>query len=132
MATECTLQALAALDQTDPDAVQGMLQTCTGFLMQPSLWLWALGITIACAAVGAAIGLAKGRWVAGFVWGAALGPIGWIVIALSRSTLVECPECSRRNVPAAKVCRHCGINLQAAVRRSARATMKRNDSGRGW
>ena len=132
MATECTLAALNDLDQTDPEAVQALLQTCTGALLDPSLWFWALVITVVCAAVGALIGMVKGRWVAGLVWGAALGPIGWIVIALSRSNLVECPECGRRNVPAAKACRHCGINLQAAARRSVRASLKRNDSGRGW
>ena len=58
------------------------------------------------------IGWVKGRWLAGFVWGAALGPIGWIVIALSKAALRECPECGRRNRPDAKVCHYCGIDFR--------------------
>jgi hypothetical protein len=132
MALECSLDALSTLDQTDPEAVQALLDACTATLLDPLLWKWALFITLACALVGAFIGWAKGRWLAGLVWGALLGPIGWLVIALSRSGHPECPECGRRNVPAAKVCRHCGVHLGSAANRSERARLRRNDSGRGW
>lgn len=132
MALECTMAALTNLDQTDPDAVQALLHSCIGTLLNPTLWAWALGITVAGGVVGLLIGLVKGRWLAGLAWGAALGPIGWIIVALSKSHFVECPDCGRPNAPAAKACRHCGVNLVAAARRSARATVRRNDSGRGW
>lgn len=132
MALECSFSALTNLGQTDPDAIQALLQSCTGMLLDPTIWAWAIGITIACALVGAFIGLAKGRWVAGLVWGAALGPIGWLVIALSKSALPECPECGHGNATSAKACRHCGVNLRAAALRSERARLKSNDSGRGW
>lgn len=132
MALECSLSALTNLDQTDPDAVQALLQTCTGALSSPTLWGWALGITVACALVGAFIGMAKGRWLAGLVWGAALGPIGWLIVLFSKSSLPECPECGRPNATSAKACRHCGINLRAAALKSERARLKSNDSGRGW
>ncbi|MEP7044955.1 MAG: zinc ribbon domain-containing protein [Dokdonella sp.] len=132
MALQCNFDALSNLDQTDSDAMQALLQVCTEAAFDPTLWIWAIGITLGCAIVGAVIGLAKGRWVAGLVWGAALGPIGWIVIALSKSSLLECPECGHRNVPSAKACRHCGVNLSVAAKRSVRASLKRNDSGRGW
>jgi ribosomal protein L40E len=132
MASECTLAALTSLDQSDPDAVRALLQTCTQSLLSPSLWAWAIGITIAFALIGALIGAAKGRMVAGLVWGAALGPIGWLVIALSKSRLPECPECGLTNPTDAKACRHCGLNLRAASTRTDRARFKRNDSGRGW
>ena len=56
MALECSLSALTNLDQTDPDAVQALLQSCTGALLSPTLWAWTLGITVACALVGAFIG----------------------------------------------------------------------------
>ena len=132
MALECSFSALTNLDQTDPDAVQALLQTCTGALSSPILWAWALGITAACALVGAFIGMAKGRWLAGLVWGAALGPIGWLIVLFSKSSLPECPECGRPNATSAKACRHCGINLRAAALKSERARLKSNDSGRGW
>ncbi|GAA0709956.1 hypothetical protein GCM10009105_10810 [Dokdonella soli] len=132
MTLECSFSALANLDQSDPDAVQALLHACTSTLLDPLLWKWALLITLGCAVVGAVIGVAKGRWLAGLLWGAALGPIGWLVIALSKSGHPECPECGRPNVPNAKACRHCGVNLRAAALMSERARLKRNDSGRGW
>jgi ribosomal protein L40E len=132
MALECSLAALTSLDQTDPDAVRALLQTCTQTLLSPALWAWVLGITLACAVVGALVGAAKGRWLAGLIWGAALGPIGWLVIALSKGNLPECPECGLDNPSDAKSCRHCGVNLRVAAMRNDRARFKRNDSGRGW
>lgn len=127
MEPACTLSALANLDQSDPDAVQALLQACTDALLDPSLWWWALAITLFCAVVGALIGKAKGRWLAGLLWGAALGPLGWLIVALSRSGFVECVECGRPNAPAAKVCRHCGVDLRKAARQSERSRLKRDD-----
>jgi ribosomal protein L40E len=132
MALECTLSALAGVDQTDPDAVQALLQTCIGTLLSPALWEWVLGLTIGCALIGALIGFAKGRWIAGAIWGAALGPIGWLVIALSKSNLRECPECGQRNQPDAKVCRHCGIDFRKYAGQSTRSRLKAQDRTRGW
>ena len=132
MALECNLASLDALDQSDPDAVQALLQACTAMLFDPVLWTWVLGITVGCAVVGAFIGHARGRWLAGLLWGAALGPIGWLVIVFSKSGLIECPDCGHANVPAAKACRQCGINLKAAALRSQRSQLKRVDRHRGW
>jgi ribosomal protein L32 len=132
MALECTLGALDKVDQTDPAAVQALLQQCVSTLLDPTLWGWALLLTFLCAAVGAMIGWAKGRWLAGLVWGAALGPIGWIVIALSKSGLRECPECGRRNRPDAKVCRYCGIDFRKYAGQSSRSRLKAQDRSRGW
>lgn len=132
MALECTLAELAKVDQTDPDSVQALLQSCTGALLDPGLWAWAIGLTLGCALIGAMIGWVKGRWVAGLLWGAALGPIGWVVIALSRSGLGECPECGRRNQPDAKVCRYCGIDFRKHAGQSTRARLKAQDRSRGW
>lgn len=132
MALECTLDALTSLDQSDPAAVQELLQTCTRTLLSPSLWAWALGLTAACAVIGGLIGATKGRWIAGSAWGAALGPIGWVIIALANGKEPECPDCGRTNPTVAKACRHCGVNLRAAAMRTERASSRRNDSGRGW
>ncbi|MEO7432105.1 MAG: hypothetical protein ABIR62_08775 [Dokdonella sp.] len=132
MALECTLAALTNLDQTDPDAVQELLQICTRTLLSPTLWAWALGFTVVCAVIGGLIGATKGRMVAGVVWGIALGPIGWVVIAVSNGNQPACPDCGQTNPTDAKTCRHCGVNLRAASMRTDLASFKRNDSGRGW
>jgi|SRR5690606_8500489 len=132
MELACSFDALAALDQSDPEAVHAMLRICLDMLFDRTVLTWLFGITLGCALVGAIIGHAKGRWLAGLLWGAALGPIGWLIVMLSRSGLVECPDCGRPNVPAAKACRHCGINLRAAALRSERSQLKRVDRTRGW
>ncbi|HEY0178149.1 MAG TPA: hypothetical protein VGC30_00770 [Dokdonella sp.] len=124
--------ALNGLDASDADAIDASLRTCLDAALDPSLWVWTLGLTLACALVGLFVGIAKGRWLAGLLWGAMLGPIGWIVVALSKSGFVECPDCGRRNAPSAKACRHCGVNLRAAAQRSPRADNRRIDRGRGW
>src|SRR3954470_8614151 len=131
MALECTLAELAKVDQTDPDAVQALLHQCTSALLDPSLWAWALLLTLICALIGGLIGWSKGRFVAGLVWGAALGPIGWLVIIFSRAGQRECPECGRRNLPDAKVCRFCGIDFRKAGQ-SPRARLKAQDRSRRW
>jgi len=132
VALECTLASLANVDQTDPEALQALLQQCTAALLDPVMWEWALALTVACALIGALIGWAKGRWLAGLLWGAALGPIGWVVIALSKSSLIECPECGRRNRPDAKVCRFCGIDFRKYAGQSSRSRLKAQDGSRGW
>lgn len=128
----CTLSALSHVDSTDPVAVQALLEDCVDTLLDPALWEWAILLTLVCAVVGALIGWSKGRWIAGFVWGAALGPIGWVVIALSKSNRRECPECGRRNAPDAKVCHYCGIDFRKYAGQSTRSRLKAQDRSRGW
>lgn len=123
----CTLSALAGVDQADPEAVRALLQTCVATLLDPGLWAWALVLTLACGAIGALIGRYRGRWLAGLLWGALLGPIGWVVIALSRPVSAGCPECGQPNAAPAARCRHCGVDLGEAVRRSERSRRKRDD-----
>ena len=132
MALECTLGALKSLDQTEPDAVQAVLDVCTKALLAPSLWYWALGLTVACALVGALLGAAKGRWLWGLLWGAALGPIGWIVVLLSRATQPLCPECAKPNPPGLKRCRHCGVDLSVAAARSSRSRLRGETRTSKW
>ncbi|MDR2013843.1 MAG: hypothetical protein LBQ20_12635 [Rhodanobacter sp.] len=96
MTLQCDFATLWHLDPDDPDEVQTLVQTCLDTMFDPVLWKWALIFTLVCIVVGAAIGHVKGRWLAGLLWGAALGPIGWIVIALSRSKRQEPVQGSRR------------------------------------
>jgi hypothetical protein len=129
MALECSIDALSNIDTTDPEALQALLQTCNDVLFDPMLWVWALVITVVCAAVGAYIGHKKGRWVSGLVWGLALGPIGWLIVALFRSSPPKCPACGLANPPDAKFCGHCGVNLTVAAMQRDLARVKRSDGG---
>lgn len=132
MALQCSFAELRALDQGDLDAVQALLDACTRALLAPSLWLWAIGLTLACGAIGALLGLAKGRWLWGLVWGAALGPLGWIVVVLSASARTPCPECATPNPPGCTRCRHCGVDLAAAAARSSRSRLRDASRRDGW
>jgi hypothetical protein len=128
----CTIAELSRLDTSDLDAVMQMNEACLRVLLDPTLWAWMIGLTLVSVAGGAWIGWIKGRVVAGVVWAALLGPIGWIVVALGKSKLPPCPECGKGNQAAAKTCRHCGVDLQKAVRRTARSRLKGADSDVGW
>lgn len=131
MALECSLGGLSGLDTRDIDAVQTMLDACLGMLLDPVLWIWAIAITIACGVIGAVIGWTKGRAFAGMIWGLVLGPIGWIVIALMRSKLSECPECARPNSNSARICRHCGLDFRKFAMRTDRSNQKSASSSGG-
>jgi len=132
MGLSACIDAWSRLDPADPASVQLALDGCMKALLDPVLWAWVVGINVACALVGLLIGWARGRPLMGFLWGAALGPIGWAVVLLSRAGLEECPECGQPNVPRAKACRHCGVNIKAAAARSPRSALKRVERGRGW
>ncbi len=129
---ECSLGELSRLDTTDLDALMRMNEACLAMLLDPALWAWMLGVTAVCILGGAIIGWIKGRVMAGIIWAAVLGPIGWIIVALSRSRLPVCPECGKGNPASARACRHCGVNLRQAAERTARSRMKGADSGGSW
>lgn len=82
MSVECSLEAYAGLDPEDLDATREILDACLSVLLAPELWWWMIGLSLFFVLVGAAIGYAKGRVVAGVVWSAVLGPFGWLVVAL--------------------------------------------------
>ena len=91
--------AWRSLDTADLDAVMRMNEACLAMLLDPVLWGWMLGITAVCILGGALIGWVKGRTLAGIVWAAVLGPIGWIIVALSPSKLPTCPSAARAIPP---------------------------------
>jgi len=69
--------------------------------------------------VGWVIGERKGRPEAGFLFGALLGPIGWLIVAVgpdvkaaeATTRLKKCPFCAELVQPEAKVCKHCGKDI---------------------
>lgn len=73
--------------------------------------------------VGWGIGERKGRAGAGFVFGALLGPIGWVVVLLGPDLKVEqestrlrkCPYCAELVQPDAKLCKHCGQDIEDVI-----------------
>lgn len=125
---ECSLAALSKLDTSDFDALERMNEACLNVLLDPTLWAWMTAFTVISIAGGALIGRLKGRMMAGIIWAAVLGPIGWIIVAVGRSKLLACPECAKPNQPDAIVCRQCGANLKQSMQRTARSRLKGGDS----
>jgi hypothetical protein len=60
--------------------------------------------------IGALIGSSKDRAGAGFLWGACLGVIGWIVIAVAPDQRRKCPKCGTV-IGQYPICRSCGQNV---------------------
>lgn len=109
----CDFSALSNLDPTDPDAAQRLLEQCTATLTDPTLWIWAIVFTVACAAVGALIGKYKNAIARDTLLGLALGPIGWAISLLlpARKPPMKCSACGKVVDAADKHCRHCGAAI---------------------
>lgn len=73
-------------------------------------------VLLACwcffAVVGYLIGAAKGNAGTGAVWGFLLGPIGWLIVAVSKDKRKKCPYCGG-TLGDGRVtrCRNCGQSL---------------------
>jgi hypothetical protein len=70
-----------------------------------------LFLAIVFGIVGAAIGASRKNAGMGFVLGALLGPIGWIV-TLFVDHRAQCPECKGRIPDGARKCLHCGSAIE--------------------
>lgn len=91
MSVECTIEAYTQLDPADFEATQAMLDACLAVLLSPTLWWWMLGVSVFFVVIGALIGRAKGRTMAGIVWSVVLGPFGWLVVALMPAATAKPP-----------------------------------------
>lgn len=65
------------------------------------------------ALIGYAIGKPKNNAGGAMLVSGPLGPIGWIIAALSSGNLKTCPFCAEGVRPEAVVCKHCGRDLPA-------------------
>ena len=72
--------------------------------MEGLVFFWLLIGTL----VGAAIGQRKSRPMAGALFGALLGPVGWLLTAVGPDMGPKCPECLGSVVANAHRCQHCG------------------------
>jgi hypothetical protein len=101
VALECSFSALSSLDLADPLAIEALRDRCVAMLLDPTLWAWAIGLNLAFAVIGALVGTWRGRWLAGFVWGLALGPVGWVVAALlpRRDVARRGADCAGQHAP---------------------------------
>ena len=67
---------------------------------------------ILCGAIASMIGARKGEGFTGFVIGILLGPIGVIVVLLSKGNRKKCPFCAELVNKEAIVCPHCQRDLK--------------------
>lgn len=61
--------------------------------------------------IGWAIGHAKGQPGAGFLAGALLGPLGWLIMLLISDARATCDECGGFIADGARRCKNCGVVL---------------------
>ena len=64
--------------------------------------------------IGTLVGQAKGRAVAGMIWGLVLGPLGWVLVALGPNLKPKCSHCKGVIIPGATKCKNCGSDLLSA------------------
>jgi hypothetical protein len=73
--------------------------------------LWA----VVMGGIGAAIGARKARTGFGFVLGALVGPIGWLIVLIMPSNQPKCPACKGDVIKGATKCKNCGSDLPNAT-----------------
>jgi hypothetical protein len=73
--------------------------------------LWMLVAVAGGGVVGALVGNTKHRALAGTIWGALLGPIGWLIVALgpdeAQRRAKRCPHCLGLLPVGQAECAHC-------------------------
>ncbi len=68
------------------------------------------GLSIA-ALIGYFIGQTKGKPLRGAIVGFLLGPVGWLLIAISPNDNPTCPYCKGTIVSGARKCKNCGTRI---------------------
>ena len=60
-----------------------------------------------CGVIASVLGSRKGMGVSGFFYGLILGPLGVILMFISKGKRVACPFCKKLNYITSTVCIHC-------------------------
>ena len=79
---ELLAKATQGVDMNAPDAYLQILLNLMAMIPWTALFWW----NLAFVAVGALLGWWRGKLLAGVVWALALGPIGWVIVLLSRKS----------------------------------------------
>jgi len=79
-----------------------------------------IGWALVGGGIGAAIGSKKGVAVGGFFLGALLGPLGWLIMAVTKGNRINCPSCRELIDPAAVICPKCHSNFTKTTQTPAR------------
>ena len=64
-------------------------------------------LLVICGIIASVLGLRKGMGISAFFYGLILGPLGVILVFISKGKRVACPFCKKLNYITSTVCIHC-------------------------
>ena len=67
---------------------------------------WIL-LLVVCGVIASVLGLRKKMGISGLFYGLILGPLGVILVFISKGKRVACPFCKKLNYITSTVCIHC-------------------------
>lgn len=77
--------------------------------------VWLLIGAVIPGLIGGVLGEKKGQPVGGFLFGYILGPIGWLIVVLSKDLRAKCPHCFGTVDRQATKCMHCASDLAGNI-----------------
>jgi len=86
---------------------------------------------ILCGITAAVIGSKKSSGGTGFLLGLFLGPFGILIAIFMRGNQKQCPACAELVHPDAKICKHCGQNLDVVACPHCNATFYNDPNLKG-
>ena len=66
---------------------------------------------LACVVAATIIGSPKEMGLSSFFYGLILGPLGVVLVFISKGKKVTCPFCKKLNYITSKICIHCGAEI---------------------
>ena len=68
-------------------------------------------LLIVCAGIASLLGSRKKMGISSFFYGLILGPLGVILVYISKGKKIPCPFCKNLNYITSDVCVHCGKEI---------------------